>query len=146
MSLQQPVHKMSKSHEDALSRVQLADTPEEVRTKIMAARTDSTNAVSYDPEGRPGVSNLLDILSALDGAGKSPEVLAQEMTGAGLRALKVRTADAVVEGLAGVRDRYLDALSRRQGDYLNDVAEAGASRARANADETMAAVRAAVGL
>jgi len=146
MSLQQPAHKMSKSHADAKSRVELTDTPDAARAKIMAARTDSTDAVSYDPEGRPGVSNLLDILAAFDGARRSPEAIADEMAGTGLRALKLRTADAVVQGLAGVRDRYLDVLSRNQGKYLNDIAEAGASRARLNAGETMTALRSALGL
>jgi tryptophanyl-tRNA synthetase len=146
MSLQTPTAKMSKSDTDPRSRILLTDSPAEIRKKVMSALTDSTNAVSYDPVGRPGVANLLGLLALFEGS--SAEVLAQEMAsqGAKLKDLKGRVADAVVAAMDGVGERFREILGRDGGRYLNDVAEEGARKARGNADETMRIVRDAVGL
>ncbi len=146
MSLQQPTQKMSKSHADPRSRILVTDTAEEADRKIMAALTDSTNAVSYDPKGRPGVSNLLEILSLLGTQGKTPEALARDMSGADLRVLKRKVSDAVARGIGGIRERYLELLSRDDGRYLDHVETLGARKARANAEQTMDSVRSAVGI
>lgn len=146
MSLQQPTQKMSKSHADPRSRIVLTDTPEEIRKKVMSALTDSTNSVSYDPEARPGVSNLLEMISIFDEAGRSPQEIAQELGGGNLRALKEKAADAINGGLSNIRERYLEMLAKDDGKYIDHVAEQGARKARANAEETMEGVRAAVGL
>lgn len=157
MSLQQPALKMSKSHVDPRSRILLTDTAESIRTKLMAALTDSTNAVSYDPAGRPGVANLLELLALVGEDAKasndshqdvtaSAAAIAAELDGQPLRVLKERTANAVVRRLAGVRERFVDALERDGGAYLDRVAAHGSKKAQANAQETMEAVRTAVGL
>ncbi|CAB0008911.1 unnamed protein product, partial [Nesidiocoris tenuis] len=54
---------MSKSHPDQKSRIEITDSPDEIRSKIKKALTDFTSEVEYDPENRPGVSNLIDIHS-----------------------------------------------------------------------------------
>ncbi|RQM06458.1 hypothetical protein DH86_00002299, partial [Scytalidium sp. 3C] len=77
MSLQDPQQKMSKSHADVRSRILITDTPEDIHRKIMAALTDSTNSVSYEPETRPGVANLLHLLSYFDGDQRTPAVLGE---------------------------------------------------------------------
>ncbi|KAJ9134444.1 Tryptophanyl-tRNA synthetase [Pleurostoma richardsiae] len=148
MSLQQPNQKMSKSATDPRSRILLTDTPAEIRKKIMGALTDSTNAVSYDPVNRPGVSNLLELLSIFGegNGGKSAAELAEEMGSSNLGQLKARVADAVLEGIGGVRERFLDFLERDDGKYLDRVEAEGARKANASAQETMELVRAAVGL
>jgi tryptophanyl-tRNA synthetase len=149
MSLQQPTQKMSKSHADPRSRILLTDTPEEITKKVRAALTDSTfDQVSYEPDTRPGVSNLLEILSIFDKDGKSPATLAEELSSASatLKELKAKTADAVVSGLGGIRERYLEVLSRDGGKYMDYVENAGAEKARAHAGQTMDIVRSAVGL
>ena len=159
MSLQQPTQKMSKSHADERSRILLTDDAAAIRAKIMAARTDSTNAVSYDPQARPGVSNLLELLALVEGdslyraatssnasIAAAAQALATEMEGKTLGVLKKRVADAVVARLAGVRERFADVLERDGGAYLDRVAEHGAKQARANTAETMDAVRTAIGL
>lgn len=145
MSLQNPTQKMSKSDPNPRSRVLLTDTPDEITKKIMSALTDSTNAVSYDPENRPGVANLLELLSVFDKAGRSPTALADELKGANLRDLKTQAAATVVQGLAGMRERFLDVLSRNGGRYLDEVEAEGAEKANANAQVTMNIVRSAVG-
>lgn len=161
MSLQQPTQKMSKSHADERSRILLTDDAKAIRAKIMGAKTDSTNAVSYDPENRPAVSNLLELLALMEGeknstysaatssnasAEASAQSLAAEMEGKTLGVLKTRLADATVQRLVGVRERFTDALERDDGAYLDRVAEHGAKKARKNSEETMDAVRTAIGL
>lgn len=152
MSLQQPTQKMSKSHADPRSRILLTDSPAEVRKKLMSALTDSTNAVSYDPAARPGVANLLELVSIFEGetatTTPTPEELAAEMAAAGatLKTLKERVGDTVVDGIGGIRERYLELLSRDGGRYLDEVEAKGAEKARASAEETMKDVRSVVGL
>ncbi|CAK7269300.1 Tryptophan--tRNA ligase, mitochondrial [Sporothrix epigloea] len=159
MSLQQPTQKMSKSHADERSRILLTDDDKTVRSKIMAALTDSTNAVTYDLKTRPGVSNLLELLALVEGdnlyravtsSNASIEVAAQalatEMEGKTLGVLKKRVAEAVIGRLAGVRDRFADVLELDGGAYLDRVADHGAKQARNNTAETMDAVRTAIGL
>jgi tryptophanyl-tRNA synthetase len=153
MSLQQPDKKMSKSASDPRSRILLTDDADSIRRKVMAALTDSVNSVSYDPERRPGISNLLHLLSLFgDTAGgdrrrrRSPAELSDEMKDAKLKDLKMRVADAVIASLEGVRERYHEFMGRDSGRYLDDVQERGAEQARRSAEETMKLVRSAVGL
>ncbi|KAK1484055.1 tryptophanyl-tRNA synthetase [Colletotrichum cuscutae] len=146
MSLQQPTQKMSKSARDPRSRILITDTPEEINVKIMSALTDSSNNVSYDPANRPGVSNLLEILSIFDVHARNPAQLADSFSHASLKDLKQAVSRAVVEGLGGIRERYMELLSVDEGRYLDAVEAKGASKARLNANETMALVREATGL
>jgi len=149
MSLQTPTSKMSKSDTDPRSRILLTDSADEIRKKIMAAKTDSAaNAVSYDRTGRPGVSNLLELWASFDAAGRSPEALAAGMAeGKGsLKDLKVQVADVLVEEIPPIGERYRAFLERDGGRYLDEVEARGAAVAIANAAETMEIVKRAVGL
>ncbi|KAH9239216.1 hypothetical protein K456DRAFT_1828183 [Colletotrichum gloeosporioides 23] len=146
MSLQHPAEKMSKSAKDSRSRIVITDRPEEIHKKVMSALTDSSNVVSYDPNERPGVSNLLEILSVFDGKGRTPSHLAQEYSQASLKDLKQAVSEAVICGLSGFRERYLDLISTDEGRYLDSVEARGAERARQSAEETMVVVREATGL
>ena len=112
----------------------------------MAALTDSTNCVSYEPETRPGVSNLLQLWSHFDSEGRSPEVLASSCSGMGLKAFKTKVADAIAESLAPVRRKYEEFMKEDGGAYIDFVEKDGARRARGSAEETMMLVREAVGL
>jgi len=147
MSLSDPLQKMSKSSPNPLSRILITDPPPLIRKKILAAVTDSSNAVSYDPVHRPGVSNLLTLLSNFDEEGRSAEELGTvfEGKGVGLKAFKELVAEAVSEGLEPVRRRYGEVIAEGDG-YLEGVERRGASLARENAEETMLKVREAVGL
>lgn len=159
MSLQQPAQKMSKSHADERSRILLTDDDQTIRSKVMAALTDSTNAVTYDPKTRPGVSNLLELLALVEGDNlhravtssnasieTAAQVLATEMEGKTLGVLKKRVAEAVIGRLAGVRERFANVLECDGGAYLDRVADHGAKQARNNTAEIMDAVRTAIGL
>ncbi|KAL2753825.1 hypothetical protein ACRALDRAFT_1064965 [Sodiomyces alcalophilus JCM 7366] len=146
MSLQQPAKKMSKSDVDPKSCILITDTPEEIRRKVMAALTDSMNFVSFDPDARPGVSNLLGILSIFDSSGRDPAQLAKVLENRSLMDLKQLVTDAAISGLQGIRQRYIGFLSADEGKYIDWVEAEGARRARENAEETMVLVRQATGL
>ncbi|KAJ5173958.1 uncharacterized protein N7500_001889 [Penicillium coprophilum] len=143
MSLKEPTSKMSKSHADEKSRIILTDSPAEIRKKIKVALTDSEPSITYDPISRPGVSNLIEILSHLEGV--SCEDIAADFHTASLRALKEHVADRIAYHLQEIRDRYITIMDDKTG-YLESVAEEGAEAAQANSRETMRQVRDAMGL
>ncbi|KAM0550767.1 hypothetical protein ACHAPJ_008630 [Fusarium lateritium] len=145
MSLNDPTSKMSKSHKSEKSRILITDSPEDIKVKVGGAKTDSIPGISYDPATRPGVSNLLDILSIFDAEGRKGAQLAEQYSDISPKQLKDMVADAVIGGLDGIRDRYLGLLS--QGDeHLDSIEAISAQKAQKSADETMQIVRDAVGL
>lgn len=146
MSLKDPMAKMSKSHTNPNSRILLTDSEETIRTKIKAAVTDSMDSITYDPEGRPGVSNLIDILYHSDAhpAYPSQDELAKDLAGLSMRALKDRVAETVETTIKHIRASYAHFLN--DNDYLDKVAAQGAEKAAKSATTTMKAVKSAVGL
>ncbi|CZT05097.1 related to mitochondrial tryptophanyl-tRNA synthetase [Rhynchosporium graminicola] len=146
MSLTSPLQKMSKSHPSPLSRILITDSPSTITTKLSSALTDSQNLVTWDPVSRPGVSNLLALLSSFDKHGRSAQELGGmlEKEGMGLGAFKKLVAGEVREGLRDVRERFERVLGEE--GYVEEVARRGAVRARESAEETMVLVREAVGL
>ncbi|MET9520448.1 tryptophan--tRNA ligase [Streptomyces sp. NPDC002994] len=140
MDLQEPTSKMGKSHAATAGIVYLLDEPEIVQKKIMRAVTDSGREVEYDREEKPGVANLLDVLSACEGG--NPEELAGVYESYG--ALKKDTAEAVVELLRPVRERHAE-LAADPG-YVDQVLREGAERARGMARPTVDAAYRAIGL
>ncbi len=137
MDLQDPAAKMSKSVESA-GTIYLLDPPEVVRRKIMRAVTDSGTDVAYDPERRPGVSNLLAILSGCTG------VPVGELSYDSYGALKKDTTEAVLAVLDPLRAKYAS-LAADTG-ALEGVLRSGAERARALAEPTLRAAKRAMGL
>lgn len=149
MSLTQPTSKMSKSDTNTASRILLTDSPPEIKKKFMRALTDSQpGGISYDRAGRPGVSNLLEILSILGGETRTPAETASDFEGVQhpLKALKERTAEAVVREMGDLREKYRELLEKNDGAWLDDIGAMGAEKARANADVTIKLVKEAVGL
>ncbi|ROW14356.1 hypothetical protein VPNG_03853 [Cytospora leucostoma] len=148
MSLTEPTKKMSKSDANPASRILITDEPDVMRKKIMRSLTDmESDRVTYEPERRPGVSNLLEILSILSGEARTPAETADGFAGVQhpLKALKERTADAVVSSMGDIRERYLELLGGDGGRRLDDIEAQGAETARANAEITMKRVRKVVG-
>ncbi|ETS75685.1 hypothetical protein PFICI_12629 [Pestalotiopsis fici W106-1] len=146
MSLQNPRNKMSKSAPNHRSRILITASPDEIRSRIKGAVTDSHNWVSYDPEGRPGVANLLELWSQCDPKGRSPAGLAADCDGMHLADFKKQVSEAIVKELEGIGARYEEILDKRAGQWVEQIQAAGAEKARQNADETMRMVRDAVGL
>ena len=137
---------MSKSHQDPRSRILVTDSPEEILRKVMAAVTDSSNSVSYDPIGRPGVSNLLQLLSYFDCGHRSAEELGKKYATMSLGKLKVLVSETISESLAVIRTRYNQILAEDGDRYLDYVEANGAAKARVNAEMTMVLVRKAIGI
>ncbi|KAM0355382.1 hypothetical protein ACHAP4_007360 [Fusarium culmorum] len=145
MSLNDPTSKMSKSHKSEKSRILITDSPEDIKAKIGSAKTDSIPGITYNQTERPGISNLLDILSIFDPEGRKGVDLAEQYSDISPKQLKDMVTDAVVGGLAGIRDKYLELLDKGDG-YLDSVEKIGAQRAQKSADDTMQIVRDSVGL
>ncbi|MFF0744083.1 tryptophan--tRNA ligase [Streptomyces sp. NPDC004111] len=143
MDLQDPASKMGKTTAGTGGVVFLLDEPEVVRKKVMRAVTDSGSGVEYDPVGRPGVANLLEILAACGGGdGSGPAVLAEGYATYG--ALKRDVADAVVEVLRPVRERHAELAA--DAGYVDGVLREGAERARGMARGRVDGAYRAVGL
>ncbi|EYE97290.1 tryptophan--tRNA ligase MSW1 [Aspergillus ruber CBS 135680] len=143
MSFKEPTLKMSKSHPDERSRILLSDTPEDIHRKIKGALTDSEPQLKYDPDNRPGVSNLIEILAHFEG--KSCEEVVSEFQHSSLGALKGHVASRIANHLQPIRERYIALIENKTG-YLEDVANQGSQVARSNAERTMKQVKEALGL
>lgn len=140
MDLQDPSSKMGKSHESGAGIIYLLDEMDVVRRKVMRAVTDSGREVEYDPVAKPGVANLLEILSACGGGNPSELAGVYESYGS----LKQDTAEAVVELLRPVRARHAE-LAADPG-HVDKVLKEGAERAREMAGPVVDAAYEAVGL
>jgi tryptophanyl-tRNA synthetase len=146
MSFRDPTQKMSKSDPNPKSMIMLSDTPDEIEAKVLGAVTDSFGAITtvLDLENRPGVLNLIALLTYFDKNRRTKEALVNELSGISMRELKMLVADAIVPELEGVRLRYLEIASRDKD--LDEAIEQGNARARASAEDTMRLVREAVEL
>lgn len=140
MSLQEPTRKMSKSDPDE-AFISLLDDADTVRRKLRRAVTDSDGEIRFDPESKPGVSNLLSIMSAL-GAG-SMEEIAQELQGQGYGALKTRTADCVIAALEPLQAEYKRLIADKA--YLQGMLDENAKTASYLANKTLRKVQKKVG-
>jgi tryptophanyl-tRNA synthetase len=142
MDLQNPTTKMSTSSESLQGTIGLLDPPNVVTKRIKAAVTDSGSSITLDPDAKPGVSNLLQILAAT--TGRAITDVEAEFTGGGYGQLKTTVADALVEFLAPLQARY-QALTDDPAQV--DAALAiGAEKADAIATKVLQRVRDAVGL
>jgi len=139
--LQEPERKMSTTGGTPRGTVLLLDPPETIRKKLRGAQTDSGEEI-VRREDKPGISNLIEIMAAARSV--SPESVEQDFAGSRYGDFKTAVADAVADWLAPVQARYPDL--RATEDELEDILEAGAERARSMARETLADVRAAMGV
>ena len=112
LDLQDPTAKMSKSLADA-GTVNLLDDPATIARKIKRAVTDTETEIRYDPEAKPGVSNLLTILAAVTDRGV--DQVAAQFAGQGYGALKDEVADAVIA--------FAEPFAKRTDELLDDPAE-----------------------
>jgi len=142
LDLQNPAIKMSKSSSSITGIVEMLDDPKVSAKKIRSAVTDSGSDIRFDPDQKPGISNLLTIHSAL--SGRSIEDLVAAYDGKGYGALKSDLADVVVDLVTPFRDRTLELLDDRV--ELQRVLAAGAETAGAVARSTLADVYERVGL
>lgn len=140
-SLRNPLKKMSKSDRSVLGRVELTDTDDDIWIKIRKAVTDSTSTVTYDPENRPGVSNLIQIHSGF--TGMKPYEICEMAKELNTGQYKMAVAESVIDALRPIREKYEDLLNNK--DYLYEVLKKGKRQAQETATETWDEVRVKVG-
>lgn len=143
MSLLEPTKKMSKSDDNRNNVIGLLEDPKSVVKKIKRAVTDSDEppVVRYDVQNKAGVSNLLDILSAV--TGQSIPELEKQFEGKMYGHLKGEVADAVSGMLTELQERYH--RFRNDEAFLQQVMKDGAEKASAHASRTLKAVYEAIG-
>ena len=140
MSLSEPEKKMSKSSPNENSFVLVMDKPEAIMRKFKRAITDSEGGIYRSPE-KPGVTNLIEIYSAV--TGMTPEAVENEFNGKGYGVFKPAVGEAVVEALCPIREE----TERLLGDkgYLETLYRQGAEKAAALANRTLRKVHKKVG-
>jgi tryptophanyl-tRNA synthetase len=135
MDLQEPEKKMSTSTSSEMGKLLLVDPPEVIRKKVMSAVTDTGREVRRAAD-KPGVSNLIDIMSVA--SGEAPEAIENRYRDAGYGSFKSDVADAVIELLTPIRNRYREL--RADGGELERMLAAGAARARETSEPTLRAM------
>ncbi|HUS24498.1 MAG TPA: tryptophan--tRNA ligase [Candidatus Binatia bacterium] len=140
MGLQDPSAKMSKSDDSELNSLYLLDPPALIAKKFKRAVTDSGNEVRWSAD-KPGVANLMSILSAI--TGDPFAAIEAQFAGQGYGRFKAAVAEAVAACLKPVQDRYRDIRADEAG--LRRVLKQGAERAAARADATLKRVHDALG-
>jgi tryptophanyl-tRNA synthetase len=140
MSLKDPAKKMSKSQPEGC--LFLDDSPEEIKAKIARAVTDSDTKIEYDPERKPGLSNLLEIYGAL--THMEPHLIAKEFSGQPYSALKKRLAEVVTVYFAEFREKKKALLVKPSS--LVKILKDGSAQASRVADKKMADVKKKIGL
>jgi len=141
MSLQDPSKKMSKSDANPDNYIALLDPPDIIRRKIRSAVTDSGKEVRFDPERKPGISNLMAICSAL--TGKTTEEVETEFEGKGYGAFKETVSDILMAHLDPIQGRYRAIME--DSAHLSAVLESGAASARHRAAVMMEKVHERLG-
>jgi tryptophanyl-tRNA synthetase len=141
MNLQEPTSRMSTTYGSEQGTVYILDEADAVRKKVRSAVTDSGTEVRRAPD-KEGITNLIDILSVIREA--DPEEIEREFEGSGYGDFKGAVADAVVDYLAPVRERYAEL--RADEAAIESMLVAGAEKARAIASDTLVDVRDAMGI
>ena len=127
MSLTDPTKKMSKSDPNEKSCIYLTDPENVIRKKIGSAVTDSETCVKYDVENKPGISNLLTILSAC--TNKPINELEDEFKDSNYGTFKKAVADAVVELLKPIQERFTEYVNSKELDEILNKGRDNASYA-----------------
>lgn len=141
MDLQNPTKKMSKSDETGKGCIYMLDDINVSKKKIMSAVTDSEGTIRFDPENKPGISNLLEIYAIL--SGKTIAELETQYQGVGYGAFKKDLAELLGQELEKIQTRYREIT---QGDYLDQILQEGANRARPIARKTLSKVERKIGI
>lgn len=141
MSLDDPSKKMSKSAENSLSRISLLDDEATIKKAIMKATTDSEGTVRFDIEQKPGISNLLNIYSAL--CGLSVSELEKKYEGVGYGSFKKDLVEVTVDSLKPIKQNFNEIRNTQK--LLEDLRK-GAKKADAISRETIKRVKKTFGL
>jgi len=124
MSLTNPTNKMSKSDENAKSRIDILESADEIRSKISSSVTDSDNNVHHDRANKPGVSNLMEIYAEFKNI--NLEEVEKEFSGKSYKDFKEAVAEAIVEGLSPIQAKYQELMTNGK---VHEVLAEGAQKA-----------------
>lgn len=141
MDLQNPTKKMSKSDVTGKGCIYILDDINVSKKKIMSAVTDSDGVIRFDPENKPGISNLLEIYSCL--SGKNIAELEAQYEGCGYGQFKKELAELVGSELEKIQTKYKEIV---QGTYIDEILQAGARKAGPIAHKTLAKVERKIGV
>lgn len=124
-----------------MGKVEITDSPEEITKKLKKAVSDSTSKITYEPETRPGVSNLIDIHSAFTGL--FPEEICEQSLLMDTLQYKLSLANVISEKLQPIREE----IKKLQNDrpYLDSVLKEGHQKASSIAEVTFRRVKQLVG-
>jgi len=142
MDLQHPTRKMSKSEDSPQGTILVLENPKAIAKKIRSAVTDSETTVRHDRDAKPGISNLIEIYGAV--TGQTIAAVEKEFGDGGYGTFKVAVADAVVEFLRPVQERFAE-LDSDPAEVDRHLA-VGADIAASMADPVLARASRAAGL
>jgi tryptophanyl-tRNA synthetase len=134
MNLQEPDVKMSKSRGAESGTILMLDPPDTIRKKVKTAVTDSGSDVRYDPREKPGISNLIELLTVV--TGESIKDVESRYDGSGYGQFKQDVGDAIVTVLEPIQARYEEL--RSDPAELQRLLDLGADKARASSASTLA--------
>jgi tryptophanyl-tRNA synthetase len=141
MSLRDGKKKMSKSDESDYSRINLTDSPDEIQKKIQKAKTDAINGISFDPEARPEISNLINIYAALSES--SIEKVVHQYSNSSSSAFKKDLSDLIISSLGPIAERLKRFLKDKA--YINEALKKGYEAASPIAEDTLRKTKEIVG-
>jgi tryptophanyl-tRNA synthetase len=133
MDLQEPTNKMSTTLSSEMGAVYINDSPDVIRKKFKSAVTDSGREVTYDPVDKPGISNLLEIMSVA--TGESVDALQSRFASAGYGDFKEAVGESVVELLTPIRERFEQLRADER--QLQHLLAVGAEKARRTSEPTL---------
>ena len=140
MDLVNPTIKMSKSSDNPKGIIYLLDDVKVARKKIMSATTDSEMVIKYDPENKPGISNLINIYVSL--TNKTIESVEEEFKGKNYGEFKRSVADEVEKLLTSVQDAYNEYINS---DVINEILDKGRDKVLVEAEKKYNEVKEKVG-
>lgn len=140
LSLQDPARKMSKSDPED-SRLSLLEDPDSIKKKILGAVTDTGKQITYNPEKKPGISNLITIYSLMGGI--PAKDVEKKFKNKGYAIFKKALAELLIEKLGVFRKKYQELKSRDL--YIHEIIKQGRMKAQSIAESTMEDVRKKVG-
>ncbi len=141
MSLTDGTSKMSKSDPSELSRINLLDSPDEIKKKIKKCKTDPVRGLSFDDPERPECHNLLTLYQLLSGQEKG--AVAKECAEMGWGQFKPLLTETTIEALHPIQERYAELMQDKA--QLKSVLQQGQEQAESVANETLKQVKDALG-
>ena len=141
MDLVDPSKKMSKTEDNPKGVIGLLDDPAVARKKIMGATTDSEMCVKFDPENKPGISNLINIYASL--TNMSISEIEEKFVNSNYGEFKRAVADVVCELLSSIQEKYKELIDSGK---LNEILENGANKVREISKKKFGVMKEKIGL